>query len=72
MAHLFDTHFNTPHTIRAIEGHPILVERLYEMGFLPGETIQLTGRLLFGDPYIVEVRGIQMALRREELACLQI
>ncbi len=57
-------------TLHAIEGPPVVVERLYEIGFLPGETIRVLGRAPFGGPWIVEVRGVTVALRQSEAECL--
>lgn len=57
--------------IESLEGHPVVVERLQEIGFVPGEKLRLNSRLIFGEPYVVEVRGIQVALRRDEILCIQ-
>jgi Fe2+ transport system protein FeoA len=58
--------------LAAIEGEAVLVERLYEIGFLPGETIQLHGRVPLGGPWLIEVRGMTVALRENEIRCLRI
>lgn len=59
-------------TLLAIEGPTLLVERLYEMGFLPGETVRLAGKVAFGGPWVIEVRGMTVALREKEAECLRI
>jgi ferrous iron transport protein A len=59
-------------TIKEISGDSIIVERLYEMGFVPGEEIQLLSKILFGEPYVVEVRGSSIALRKNEARCIEV
>jgi Fe2+ transport system protein FeoA len=58
--------------LQAIEGEPVIVERLGELGFVPGETLVLQRRLVFNGPLIVEVRGVPVALRAEEASCLRV
>jgi Fe2+ transport system protein FeoA len=58
--------------LKSIEGPSTLVERLYEIGFLPGETLRLHGKIPFGGPWLVEVRGMTVALRENEVRCLRI
>lgn len=59
-------------TLKGIEGPTLLVERLYEIGFLPGETLRLRGKVPFGGPWLIEVRGTTVALRENEAECLRI
>lgn len=56
--------------LASIEGDPQIVERLGELGFLPGETLVFQRRIVFQGPLIVEVRGVPVALRVEEASCL--
>ena len=58
--------------IKEISGDATVVERLYEMGFVPGEEIQLLSKILFGEPYVVEVRGSSIALRKSEARCIEV
>jgi Fe2+ transport system protein FeoA len=58
--------------LESFDGHPTLIERLQEVGFVPGEKIRFARKLLFGEPFIVEVRGIQVALRKEEVRCMRV
>ena len=39
-------------------------------GFWPGTEITVIRRAPFGDPIHIRLRGIELALRREEAACL--
>lgn len=57
--------------LKSIDGPSVLVERLYEMGFLPGEKIRLQGKIPLGGPWLVEVRGVTIALRENEAQCLR-
>jgi ferrous iron transport protein A len=58
--------------IQNISGHETIVERLYEMGFTPGESIHLQSRVLFGEPFIVSIRGTSIALRKDEAQCIEV
>ncbi|MBY0369475.1 FeoA domain-containing protein [bacterium] len=58
--------------LRALEGPSVLVERLYEIGFLPGEEFVFLGRAPLGGPWLFQVRGITVALRIEEAQCLAV
>ena len=58
--------------ILRLEGPAFAVQRLRELGFLPGEAIVLRGRAPLGDPFFVEVRGATIALRKSEAACLRV
>lgn len=45
----------------------VLVRRLLELGFLPGETVELRHRAPFGGgPLAVAIRGTVIGLRRRE------
>lgn len=56
--------------VARLSGEPHLVERLAEIGIIPGDTIRLRGRATFGEPIIVEVKGTSFALRRREARCV--
>lgn len=56
--------------ITKITGAPELRERLQEMGFYVGLTIEILGRAPFNGPYLVQFEACFMALRDEELKCL--
>lgn len=44
--------------------------KLMEMGFLPGETVQVDLVAPLGDPVAVTVAGYQISLRKSEAACI--
>ena len=56
----------------ALEGDPVLLARLRELGFIRGEMIRVAGRAPFGDPILVEIRGATVALRKLEAQCVQV
>jgi ferrous iron transport protein A len=56
--------------IRELVGDAVLVERLQELGFIRGESVTVRGRALFGEPFIVEIRGTSVALRKREAQCI--
>lgn len=58
--------------IAMISGDDVMVERLLEMGFVPGEEVLILQKMLFSGPLIVEVRSTAVALRIEEAQCIQI
>jgi ferrous iron transport protein A len=49
-----------------------IVQRLAELGFLPGERVRLLARSLFGDPIAVRISSGTFALRRSEAACVRV
>ncbi len=59
-------------TIAGLRGESRLVERLAELGLAPGNSIEVTGVMAFGEPLLVEVKGTHIALRRSEAHCILI
>lgn len=58
--------------ISKVEGHATLCERLTELGFCAEEEVEIQQQLLWGGPFIVSVRGTQVALRLSEAQCIHI
>ncbi len=58
--------------ITGLEGDPIVVARLRELGFIRGELVRLAGRAPFGEPLLVEIRGATVALRKREAQCVRV
>jgi ferrous iron transport protein A len=46
--------------------------RLRELGFVRGEKVLLKGIAPFGEPYMIEIRGAVVALRKKEAQCIQV
>lgn len=62
---------NQEKTLLDLKGDPSLVERLTELGFVPGEKIRFLHQIVGKGPIVVEVRGVSIALREEEAKCLK-
>ncbi|MCE9638296.1 MAG: ferrous iron transport protein A [Planctomycetes bacterium] len=58
--------------VRALQGEPLLRERLVELGFTPGQRVEVISLAAFGGPIHVRVRGGSIAVRRDEAACVQV
>ena len=58
--------------VAAITGDPLLRERIVELGFTRGALVLVKGRAPLGDPIEVKLRGGQLAVRREEAACVEV
>ncbi len=56
--------------VAALSGDAMLRERLVELGFTRGARVEVRGRAPLGDPIHVLVRGGQIAVRRDEAACV--
>lgn len=64
--------FHKEHRIVGVQGDPLIVERLLEMGFAPGEVVNIRNQMMFSGPFIIEVQGTAVALRQEEAMCVQV
>ena len=58
--------------IEKLVGSDAIVQRLYEMGFLEGETIEVIGVAPLGDPIEVRLNDCRLSLRRSEAARLEV
>lgn len=61
-----------PALIRDLQGDPVVVSRLREIGFVRGEEVVAIGRAPFGEPILVDLRGAVIALRKAEAACVKL
>jgi Fe2+ transport system protein FeoA len=52
--------------IRTVTGDDGLTQRLWELGFTPGQKVGVVRFAPLGDPIQVRVRGFDVALRRNE------
>jgi Fe2+ transport system protein FeoA len=52
--------------VARIEGRPVVVQRLSEMGLTPGVEVVVVRFAPLGDPIEVRVRGYALSLRRED------
>ena len=58
--------------IRIDGGEGDLAVRLASHGFWPGTEITVIRRAPWGDPIQVRLRGLDLALRREEARCVRV
>ena len=56
--------------VRTLQGEPLLRERLVELGFTPGQRVEVISQAAFGGPVHVRVRGGSIAVRLDEAACV--
>jgi ferrous iron transport protein A len=54
--------------VKTMDGNDGLAQRLYEMGFLEGEEVEVLGFAPFGDPMEIRLRDYRLSLRRTEAA----
>lgn len=52
----------------SLDGSPALVQRLYELGVLEDEPIEVLGVAPLGDPIEIRVGNTRLSLRRAEAA----
>jgi ferrous iron transport protein A len=52
--------------VESVAGDPALVQRLYEMGLLEGEEVEVVGFAPLGDPVEVRVGNTRLSLRKRE------
>jgi Fe2+ transport system protein FeoA len=55
-----------------LAGDPVVLERLREIGLRPGAQVRFLQRAPFGGPYLFQLPSTLLALRREELECLNL
>jgi Fe2+ transport system protein FeoA len=53
-------------TVQAVEGSDGLAQRLAELGFTAGQSVDVVRFAPLGDPMQVRLRGFDLALRRRE------
>lgn len=68
---LSELQFNQVATVQAVQGEELSL-KLFEMGLLPGEEVQLENIAPFGDPIAIRVGEYKMCLRLSDAACIEI
>ncbi len=58
--------------VETLAGDPELVQRLYEIGLLEGEMVEVLGFAPLGDPVEVRVGNTRLSLRRQEAAAVSV
>lgn len=69
---LLDAPLNTCCRIVGLDGPETECRRLLDLGLTPGEEMAVVQSVPFGDPLVVEVRGMRLALRRREAAWIRV
>jgi ferrous iron transport protein A len=54
--------------VLSVAGAPALVQRLYEMGLLEGERVDVVARAPLGDPIEIRFGNSRLSLRKTEAA----
>lgn len=58
--------------VTGFEGSEQLTQRLKELGIQINETLYIQTKIPLGGPYIVRFKNAHVALRKDELKCLQL
>jgi ferrous iron transport protein A len=53
------------------ENHPSS-RRILEVGFTPGQEIELMNKSIFNDPLAFSIRGTLIAIRKNEADCIKV
>lgn len=69
---LVDAPQNKWHQIDSVNGPEDERRRLLDLGLTPGEELAVIQSVPFGDPLVVLVRGMRLALRRREAAWIRV
>jgi ferrous iron transport protein A len=69
---LLEAAHNKLHRIAGLEGPEDECRRLLDLGLTPGEEMAVLQAVPFGDPLVVVVRGMRLALRRREAAWIRV
>lgn len=59
-------------TVERLDGDPALVQRLYEIGMLEGEAVEVLGFAPLGDPVEVRVGNTRLSLRKREASAVSV
>ncbi len=57
-------------TIKDIDNSHSSAHRILEIGFTPGQEIELVSTSAFNDPIALSIRGTLIAIRRSEAVCI--
>lgn len=63
--------FNQLAIVQTVEGEELSL-KLFEMGLLPGEEVELENIAPFGDPIAIRVGEYKMCLRLSDADCIEV
>jgi ferrous iron transport protein A len=66
MTPLSDLRPGTHAKVESITGHPAVVQRLYEMGLLEGDTLEVVRLAPLGDPMEIRVANTHLSVRKTD------
>lgn len=69
---LLDALHNEWYRVEAVAGPEDERRRLLDLGVTPGEELAVVQSVPFGDPLVVMVRGMRLALRRREASWISV
>lgn len=69
---LLDALQNMPYRVTGVDGPDDERRRLLDLGITPGEQLAVVQSVPLGDPLVVMVRGMRLALRRREAAWINL
>lgn len=55
-----------------VSGDPDLVERLHEIGLLPGTEVEVHQRLPLNGPLVLKYFSTRLALRLQDASCIEV
>ena len=58
--------------VESIAGDPALIQRLYEIGMLEGESVEVLGHAPLGDPVELRIGNTRLSLRKQEAAAVSV
>lgn len=67
-----DLKFGEKAVIKDVDNSHPSSHRILEIGFTPGQEIELVNKSLFNDPIGLAIRGTIIAIRKNEASCIKI
>ncbi len=70
MRNAADLKFGEKAIIKDVDNSHPSSHRILEIGFTPGQEIELVNKSVFNDPIALSIRGTIIAIRRNEAICI--
>lgn len=67
-----DLHFGEKAVIESVDNSHPSFRRIIEIGFTPGQEIELVNKSFFNDPLAFSIRGTMIAIRRNEAESIRV
>ncbi len=67
-----DLNFGEKAVIESVDNNHPSFRRIIEIGFTPGQEIELVNKSLFNDPLAFAIRGTMIAIRRNEAESIRL